>query len=95
MIDDTVEALDGLVFGNGAAVADLRPAGLLFGINAADTTVLAGSTLIDIDTALRSRIRQLFAVRRLGKRPVWVMKTSNKLALMGVMTVAWRFPVPR
>lgn len=83
MIDDTASILDNLVFGAGAAVAGLRPAGLTNGIAAGDThAATATPTIADIDSDLNKLIKQLVAVRLMGGPSTsWIMNTANALAL--------------
>jgi Phage capsid family len=83
MLDDTASILDNLVFGNGAATAGLRPAGLTNGIDPTDThAATATPTIADIDSDLNKLVKQLVAVRKMGGPSTsWVMNTANALAL--------------
>jgi len=83
MIDDTASILDNLVFGNAAAVAGLRPAGLTNGIDPTDThAATATPTIADIDADLNKLVKQLVAVRKMGGQSTsWIMNTANALAL--------------
>jgi hypothetical protein len=83
MIDDTASILDNLVFGAGAAVAGLRPAGLTNGIDPTDThAATAAPTLADIDSDLQKLVTQLVAVRHMGGPSTsWVMNTANAVKL--------------
>lgn len=83
MIDDTASIMDNVIFGAGAAVAGLRPAGLTNGIDPADTRVATATpTIADIDADLNKMVRQLVAVRLMGGPSTsWVMNTANALQL--------------
>lgn len=84
ILEDTAEALEGVVWGAGAAVAGVRPAGLLNGIAGADTHASTGALFDEIHADTQAMIRQLFTVRRLGAAPVWIMNPANKMALAAV-----------
>jgi len=88
MLEDTAAILDNVVFGATAAVTGVKPAGLLWGINAADTRVATATpTPADIDMDLNKMINQLVAVRGLGgPRTYWVMNRSNAAVLAGLQT---------
>ena len=92
MLEDTAEMLDGYVFSATAAVVGQQPAGLLNGIQAADTGASSGATFDDINTDLQARVKQLFTVRRLGKNAVWVMNTANKMALASITNPLGTWP---
>jgi len=83
MLDDTASIIDALVFGNGAAVAGLRPAGLTNGIDPTDThAATATPTIADIDADLNKLVKQLVAVRMMGGPSTsWVMNTANAVTL--------------
>jgi hypothetical protein len=83
MLDDTAEIIDGVVFGAGALVADVRPAGLTNGIAVGDTAVATATpTPADINNDLNARVKQLLTVRRLGgPNTFWVMNTATKITL--------------
>jgi len=83
MLDDTASILDNLVFGATAAVTGVRPAGLTWGIDPADTRpATATPTLADIDSDLNKMIKQLVAVRMMGGPSTsWVMNTANAVTL--------------
>lgn len=83
MLDDTASIMDALVFGNGAAVAGVRPAGLTNGIDPADTRpATATPTIADIDADLNKMVKQLVAVRMMGGPSTsWVMNTANAVTL--------------
>lgn len=87
MLRDTAAILDNVVFGAGAAVAGIRPAGLTNGIDPADTRpATATPTIADIDADLQKMVKQLTAVRLMGgPQTSWVMNTANASALAGLM----------
>ena len=88
MLDDTASILDALVFGATAAVTGVRPAGLTWGIDAADTRpATATPTVADIDADLNKMIKQLVAVRMLGGPSTsWVMNTANAVTISSLQT---------
>lgn len=88
MLDDTASIMDNLIFGAGAAVAGIRPAGLVNGIDPADTRpATAAPTIADIDNDLNKMVKQLVAVRLLGgPNTRWVMNTANAVALSSLMS---------
>jgi len=72
------QVLDAALLSTGAAVAGVRPAGLLQGVTA--TVGTAGGN----DTAVITDIKNLlakFATNKVGSRPVLIMNSSNRVAV--------------
>jgi len=84
ILDDTAEALDGYVFGNSAAVVGVRPPGLTNGLAGGDTRASSGARWDQINYDLQSMLIAMYVTHRLGKNPVWVMNTANKMALVDI-----------
>lgn len=88
MLDDTASVIDSLVFGGTAAVTGVRPAGLTWSIDPADTHVATATpTPADIDSDLNKMITQLVAVRMMGGPSTsWVMNMANAVKLSSLTT---------
>jgi HK97 family phage major capsid protein/HK97 family phage prohead protease len=90
MVDDTVVTLDSLFLGNGAAVAQLRPAGLQALATGANTRASSGTSLANIITDLKAATTQM-ATLSLGRRPVWIMNTVRLMSLQLATNAAGNF----
>lgn len=85
MIADTAFALDAAFFDDVPRDA-IRPEGLQYGIDPADTAVSSGTTLEALTTDMSARLKQLHA-RGLGgvkSSVVWAMHADRETALMGL-----------
>jgi HK97 family phage major capsid protein len=79
MLEDTAYVLDGTFFDNIAGTA-IRPAGLQYGIDPADTAASTGNTAADIINDIRGRLTQM-SDHKLGRRLVWVMNPASMWGL--------------
>ena len=87
MIDDTAEALDAALLDNSAAVAGVRPAGMMQGVTA---TASSGASSANIITDLKVLLNAMSA-SNLGAKPVLVMNTSRLLGLSTVTNAVGQF----
>jgi len=87
MIDDTAQALDAALLDNSAAVAGIRPAGLMHSVSA---TASAGDTSADIITDLKVLITAMQSAN-LGSSPVLIMNTQRLLGLATVTNAVGQF----
>ena len=80
MVDDTAQALDNALLDASAAVAGVRPAGLMHGVTA---TASSGATSTNVITDLKVLLTAL-STANLGAKPVLIMNTQR---LLGLSTV--------
>lgn len=87
ILDDTAHKLDTALLDNAAAVAGVRPAGLLNGVTPAAS---AGATAADIITDLKVLLNAM-AAANLGAKPVIIMNSARLLGLSTVTNATGSF----
>jgi HK97 family phage major capsid protein len=87
IIADTAVALDGALLGSAAAVAGVRPAGLLAGVT---PTASAGATTANIITDIRALLAAMIAAN-IGAAPVLIMNSNRLLGLSTAVNATGQF----
>ena len=87
MIADTAQAIDAALLDNSAAVAGVRPAGLMNGVTA---TASSGATSADIITDIKVLLNAM-TTANLGARPVLVMNNARLLGLSTITNAVGQF----
>lgn len=87
MLDDTAQVLDESLMDNAAAVAGVRPAGLLNGVTG---TASSGATSSNIITDIKALLTKLSAAN-VGANPILMMHTDRLLGLSTVTNAVGQF----